>query len=311
MVSTAENLDRNARAHARARARACDIKDDELEIVVLRARDIIVDESWNVRNADGSASPLPRADDPTAQLSFPDLVESVSEHGVINPVKVRLLDDGYQVIAGHSRVLAQMVVDPEKELPCTVLASTGDPELDEYRARAVNLAENLHRRNLEPYETAVALEQLRNLQPEFSVPELARHVGMSRGYCYQLLGFMKKACDELKTVFRRCGFRMPYGIRWSDVQAIAIKVPKHEQVAAWERLVAEHTGALNSELRQRTKRASVRQLKRYLRELAHVPGNDQYRAGLRYGLLVALGRQDWAVEAAAEPQSQQDETDDE
>ena len=32
-----------------------------------------------------------------------DMVESVREHGILNPVIVRRMDDGYEMLSGHNR----------------------------------------------------------------------------------------------------------------------------------------------------------------------------------------------------------------
>ena len=46
-----------------------------------------------------------------------DMVQSIWEHGVLNPVIVRKQEDGYEMLSGHNRQRAAMLRELTKSLP--------------------------------------------------------------------------------------------------------------------------------------------------------------------------------------------------
>jgi ParB family transcriptional regulator, chromosome partitioning protein len=86
---------------------------------------------------------------------FAQLVQSVKEHGILEPLIVRLLDDGeYELVAGKRRLRAAREAGLV-EVPVVLR------ELDDKQALEVALMENLQREDLNPLEeTEVVLELL-------------------------------------------------------------------------------------------------------------------------------------------------------
>lgn len=279
------------------------------ETVTLRAGDIIVDDEWNSRRPDGSAALIPSADRAGAELSDAQLIDDIRARGLINPPRVRAVAGGFQVVAGNRRVKACQAIDEDMEVLCTLQTEQHDHDADELRALADNIAENVHRRDLKPFELAAALFKIHTANPDVPIAELAEVVGLTAGYCYELLAVATKACPELWDIFRRYGYRMPGAIRWNDLLKVC-RLPKHKQLEAWNKLVDEQLGRDNGQRKPKPKRASTRQLRRYLRQVAQIPGDAQYQAGLRYGLLVALGQQSWALTPEPAPEPQKGSTDD-
>lgn len=104
-----------------------------------------------------------------------ELATSIREHGVVQPVVVRPLEDGrYQLIAGERRWRACKILNLDK-IPAVV------KEVGEAEAREISLVENLQRENLNPLEEAEAYHQLMQ-EFEFTQEELARRIGKSRSY---------------------------------------------------------------------------------------------------------------------------------
>lgn len=104
-----------------------------------------------------------------------ELVESIREHGVIQPVVVRPLDQGrYQLIAGERRWRACLQLGLEK-IPAMVR------EASDLEASAVALIENIQRENLNPLEEARAYQQLID-QYGLTQDEVSRRVGKSRPF---------------------------------------------------------------------------------------------------------------------------------
>ncbi len=102
-----------------------------------------------------------------------ELAQSIKEHGVIQPIIVRKLEEsGYELVAGERRWRAAQMVGLET-IPAAVRDYT-DGEMTE-----IALIENLQRENLNPIEEAGAYKRL---MEEFSLTqeEVARKIGRSR-----------------------------------------------------------------------------------------------------------------------------------
>ncbi len=96
-----------------------------------------------------------RAEGNIRDSSEPDdaLIASVREHGVIEPVIVRIGDDGYELVAGFRRLAAARVVGLET-IPARVM------DLTDRQYREFQLLENELRQELDPLERARALKGL-------------------------------------------------------------------------------------------------------------------------------------------------------
>ena len=107
------------------------------------------------------------ADDKMAEL-----VASVREKGVIQPLVVRRLEDHYQIIAGERRWRAAQKAGL-REVPVVI------QDVSEDWALEVALIENIQREDLNPIEEAAAY---RNLMERFdlSQEEVAKRVGKDR-----------------------------------------------------------------------------------------------------------------------------------
>ena len=104
-----------------------------------------------------------------------ELAASVREHGVLQPVLVRPLDDGrYQLIAGERRWRAARLVQ-QATVPAMI------EEIDDDTALEISIIENLQREDLTPLEEA---EMYRRMTAEhgYSVRKLAQKLGKDKGY---------------------------------------------------------------------------------------------------------------------------------
>lgn len=81
------------------------------------------------------------------------LVESVKEHGIIEPLLVRPWGNNYQLVAGERRYRAAVEVGLEK-VPVVIR------ELTDEEAVQLSLIENLHREDLNPVEETEGILQL-------------------------------------------------------------------------------------------------------------------------------------------------------
>ena len=101
------------------------------------------------------------------------LADSISEHGIIQPLTVRELNSGYyQIIAGERRWRAARLAGLV-EVPVVVI------EADDRKAMELALIENLQRQDLNPVEEALGY---RSLMEDFGLTQedAAKRVGKSR-----------------------------------------------------------------------------------------------------------------------------------
>ena len=116
-----------------------------------------------------SSQPRKRFDDESLQ----ELADSISQHGIIQPLTVRKLSSGYyQIIAGERRWRAARLAGLQ-EVPVIVI------EADDRKAAELAMIENLQREDLNPMEEAAGFQSLiesYHMTPE----EAAQRVGKSR-----------------------------------------------------------------------------------------------------------------------------------
>ncbi|MDH4470937.1 MAG: ParB/RepB/Spo0J family partition protein [Verrucomicrobiae bacterium] len=117
------------------------------------------------------ASPLqPRTEFKKEQLH--DLIESIRERGIIQPLIVRRVGSHYELIAGERRFRAAIEIGLH-EVP-VIIRKASDQEVLE-----LALIENLQREGLNPIEEATAYERLA-VEFHLTQEEIARRVGKSR-----------------------------------------------------------------------------------------------------------------------------------
>jgi ParB family chromosome partitioning protein len=104
--------------------------------------------------------------------SMEELVESIKEYGLIQPVVVTPREEGYELIAGERRLRAAREAGLV-EVPAIVR------EADRQEQLALSLIENIQREDLNPIELAQAYKRL---VEEFNMTheEIAKKVGKSR-----------------------------------------------------------------------------------------------------------------------------------
>ena len=101
------------------------------------------------------------------------LAESISVHGIIQPLTVRELDSGYyQIIAGERRWRAARMANLT-EVPAVII------EADDKKAMELALIENLQRQDLNPVEEALGYQTLMQ-DYDLTQDETAERVGKSR-----------------------------------------------------------------------------------------------------------------------------------
>ena len=102
----------------------------------------------------GSTSLLVRPDSSSAKQNtlIRELVLSIKKYGLIQPITVRPMNSGFEVVAGHRRLRACKLLR-WKRIPCTIRS------LSDKTAFEIQLVENIQRESLEPIEEAESFKK--------------------------------------------------------------------------------------------------------------------------------------------------------
>jgi len=110
--------------------------------------------------------------------SLSELAASISRHGVLQPIVVSVDGDGYELVAGHRRVLAARLAG-RTTIPAVVRDEVGD-------RLELALIENLQRSDLNAIETARAYKLLMETY-DLTQEQLAERLGKSRSSVANML----------------------------------------------------------------------------------------------------------------------------
>ena len=117
------------------------------------------------------------------QTSLNELVDSIRQHGVLQPLLVRPAGDGYQLIAGERRLISAKKAGLQ-QVPCRVLNLT-DQQVSE-----VALEENLKRQDLNVLEKAIAFQDYLK-RFGCTIEDLARRLSLERSTVSNMLRLLE------------------------------------------------------------------------------------------------------------------------
>ena len=184
-----------------------------------------------------------------------ELAASIRVQGVVQPVVLRPLGDGYELGAGERRWRAAQLAGLG-EIPALVR------ELPDQAVAAISLIENIQREDLSPLEEAAAL---RRLIDEFGLTHqaVAEAVGRSRAAVTNLLRLLDLSADAARL--------LEEGLLEMGHARALLALPPERQGEAARRVVERGM--------------SVRQTERYVRLLLE-PGSQQETTGVARDLHV-------------------------
>jgi len=112
-----------------------------------------------------------------------ELKESIKKHGIIQPIIVRKMANGYEIVAGERRLKAAKEIGLKK-IPAIIKTFNNEKSLE------IALVENIQREDLNPVEQANAFKRLID---EFNLTqqELAEATGKSRALVANTIRLLK------------------------------------------------------------------------------------------------------------------------
>ncbi|CAM4199581.1 chromosome partitioning protein ParB [Saccharibacillus endophyticus] len=149
-----------------------------------------------------------------------ELAESIRQHGVIQPIIVRSVLKGYEIIAGERRTRASALAG-RTDIPAVVR------EFTDQQVMEIALIENVQRENLNAMEIAVAYQ---SLMDEFKMTqeELSVKVGKSRSHIANFLRLLTLP-EEVKDFVSRGTLSMGHAKAIVGLKNPSIQIQLAEQ----------------------------------------------------------------------------------
>ncbi len=164
----------------------------------------------------------PNPDQPRHEFdedALQNLADSIAEHGIVQPLTVREVSNGYyQIIAGERRWRAARMANLT-EVPAVII------EADDRKAMELALIENLQRQDLNPVEEALGYQ---SLMADFGLTQeqTAQRVGKSRPAVANALRLLN-LCPEVLEAVRKGALSAGHARA-----VLTLKSPKKQQEAA-------------------------------------------------------------------------------
>jgi ParB family transcriptional regulator, chromosome partitioning protein len=121
------------------------------------------------------------------------LMNSIKEHGLLQPILVRPLSHGFEIVAGHRRFQTCRSLR-WRFVPCKIR------EMSDKQAFEIQLTENIQRKSMDPIEEA---EAFRRYVVDFGwggVSELAKKIGKSEEYVSHRIQLLRLSPDIIEQI---------------------------------------------------------------------------------------------------------------
>ncbi|MDR1988850.1 MAG: ParB/RepB/Spo0J family partition protein [Acidobacteriaceae bacterium] len=209
----------------------------------------------------------PNPDQPRQVMGdLSDLIASISEKGVIEPLIVRQRGDRFQIIAGERRYQASVQAGL-RELP-VVIRDVDDSEVVE-----LALIENLQRKDLTPFEEAEALHSLAD-RCGYTHEDLARRIGKSRTTITESLSLANMP-QEIRNLCRLAD------ISSKSLLLQVVRQEDPEKMTALVEKIANQGGATRQQVRDVTAKPKPGRPKHYT--FAYKPPSKLFNLRLSFG----------------------------
>ena len=196
-----------------------------------------------------------------------EMVLSIKEKGVLEPILVRAIEGGrFEIIAGERRYQASKLAGL-RHVPSI------EVDVDNRGMLEISLIENLQRKDLTPFEEAAAIQRLCD-QFRYTHEEIARKLGKSRTVITEALSLNRMP----ETVQERC--------RQADIESksMLLQIVRQDSEEAMHRLVDRITGdgITREQARRfnRSKSTDERPPKRYV--FRYAPDDDAFQFSLSF-----------------------------
>jgi ParB family transcriptional regulator, chromosome partitioning protein len=179
-----------------------------------------------------------------------ELIASIAEKGVIEPLVVRQRGGRFQIVAGERRYQASVQAGL-RELPVVIR------DVDETEMLEIALIENLQRKDLTPFEESEALHGLAE-SCGYTHEDLARRLGKSRTAVTETLA-LNAMPEEVRTLCRLADISSKSLL----LQVVRQNTPE-KMTALIEKIAGQGSGATRQQLRDAAARPKAGRPKHFI-----------------------------------------------
>jgi ParB family chromosome partitioning protein len=194
-----------------------------------------------------------------------ELIASIAEKGIIEPIVVRQRGERFQIVAGERRYQASIQAGL-RELPVVIR------EVDDTEVIELALIENLQRKDLTPFEESEALHGLAE-RCGYTHEDLARRLGKSRTSITESLALIHMP-EEVRNLCRLAD------ISSKSLLLQVVRQETAEKMTALVEKIASHGGATREEVRRATSRPKAGRPKHFT--FAYRPPTRQFNLKLSF-----------------------------
>lgn len=194
-----------------------------------------------------------------------ELIASIAEKGIIEPIVVRQRGNRFQIVAGERRYQASVQAGL-RELP-VVIRDADDTEVLE-----LALIENLQRKDLTPFEEAEALHGLAE-RCAYTHEDLARRLGKSRTSVTESLALANMP-EDVRNLCRLAD------ISGKSLLLQVVRQESHEKMIALVERIASGSVTTRQQVRQTTAKPKAGRPKNYT--FAYRPPTRQFNLKLSF-----------------------------
>ncbi|MCU0425165.1 MAG: ParB/RepB/Spo0J family partition protein [Candidatus Kapabacteria bacterium] len=162
-----------------------------------------------------------------------DLKKSIKEKGVIQPITVRRMDNGYEIIAGERRVRASTEVGLQT-IPAYILDVETDADMLE-----LALIENVQRENLNPVEVALGYKRLME-ECHLTQEEVSKKVGKDRTTITNFLRLLRLPGTIQESLRKKT-------LSMGHARAILAVTDERKQISVFEQVRAQELSVRRTE----------------------------------------------------------------
>lgn len=166
------------------------------------------------------------------QEALDELASSILRHGILQPLSVRRVATGYELIAGERRLRAARQVGLS-EIPCIVMT------MDEKESGMAAMIENLHRRDLDFIEEAQGICRLME-KWSMSQEQAAKLLGKSQSALANKLRLLRHSPEVLNLI--RDG-----GLTERHARALLRLTKEDEKLTLLGQIIGEHMSVAQTE----------------------------------------------------------------
>ncbi|MDX2820485.1 ParB/RepB/Spo0J family partition protein [Streptomyces ipomoeae] len=118
-----------------------------------------------------------------------ELAESIKEHGLLQPIVVRKVDEGYELVAGERRFRASELAD-KITIEAKILLPEGESEISDMDSFKKAMAENLNREDMLPLEEARGFKKVLDEEEGATPASVAKTFSKSVQFVNQRLALL-------------------------------------------------------------------------------------------------------------------------